>query len=183
MKRLRCPKCDEWLAFDKTKYSVGQSLVFVCEHCGKQFTIKITAKKKKTNASQSTPASSSSNTDEQEPIQRGSISVIENVFGFHQELPLFEGENVIGRRCVGTVINVPIESSDMSMDRRHCMITIKRNKKGVLTYTLRDAPSVTGTFIQNDLLEDKDRRRLADGDIVTIGATTFIVNLDKDTEA
>ena len=31
-----------------------------------------------------------------------------------------EGDNIIGRRCVGNVIDVPIETSDMSMDRRHC---------------------------------------------------------------
>ena len=74
----------------------------------------------------------------------GYITVIENVFGFKQILPLQEGDNVIGRRCVGTVINTPIESGDMSMDRRHCIINIKRNKQGKLIYTLRDAPSLTG---------------------------------------
>ena len=59
----------------------------------------------------------------------GYITVIENVFGFKQVLPLQEGDNVIGRRCVGTVINTPIESGDMSMDRRHCIINVKRNKQ------------------------------------------------------
>lgn len=174
MKRIRCPKCDEWLAFDETKYSIGQSLVFVCEHCGKQFTIKIKSKKKRINSSNKTSGVASN-----DPVPCGYIYVIENVFGFHQELSLFEGENIIGRRCVGTVINVPIETSDMSMDRRHCMINIKRNKKGTPIFTLRDAPSVTGTFIQNDLLEDNDRRRLEDGSIITIGATTFIVHFDN----
>ena len=37
MKRILCPKCENYLSFDETKYSEGQSLVFVCEHCGKQF--------------------------------------------------------------------------------------------------------------------------------------------------
>lgn len=81
----------------------------------------------------------------------------------------------IGRRCVGNVIDVPIETSDMSMDRRHCIINVKRNKQGVLIYTLRDAPSLTGTFLNNEILGDKDRIRIEDGAIVTIGATTFIL--------
>ena len=106
----------------------------------------------------------------------GYITVIENVFGFKQILPLQEGDNVIGRRCVGTVINTPIESGDMSMDRRHCIINIKRNKQGKLIYTLRDAPSLTGTFLMNEILGDKDRIRIEDGAIVTIGATTFILH-------
>lgn len=181
MKRLRCPKCDEWLAFDETKYSVGQSLVFVCEHCGKQFTIKIKNKKKRNyNRIFSSAGLKDAPVDELVPC--GFIHTIENVFGYQQKLPLFEGENVIGRRCVGTIINVPIECSDMSMDRRHCIINVKRSKEGVSTFTLRDGPSVTGTFVQNDLLGDKDRRRLSDGDIVTIGATTFILYTQSATD-
>ena len=106
----------------------------------------------------------------------GYITVIENIFGFKQILPLQEGDNVVGRRCVGTVINTPIESGDMSMDRRHCIINVKRNKQGKLIYTLRDAPSLTGTFLMNEILGDKDRIRIEDGAIVTIGATTFILH-------
>ena len=90
-------------------------------------------------------------------------------------LPPQEGDNRIGRRCVGTVVNVPIETSDMSMDRTHCIINVKRNKQGNLVYTLRDAPSLTGTFLNNEILGDKDRIRIEDGAIVTIGATTFIL--------
>lgn len=74
-----------------------------------------------------------------------------------------EGDNVIGRRCVGTNINTPIETSDMSMDRRHCIINVKRNKQGKLVYTLQDAPSLTGTFLNNEILGDKDRIRIEDG--------------------
>ena len=32
MKRVLCPKCENYLFFDETKYSEGQSLVFECEH-------------------------------------------------------------------------------------------------------------------------------------------------------
>ena len=52
MKRIRCPKCENYLLFDETKYSEGQSLVFVCEHCGKQFSIRLgkTKMRKRKNA-------------------------------------------------------------------------------------------------------------------------------------
>ena len=30
MKRVLCPKCENYLYFDETKYSEGQSLVFEC---------------------------------------------------------------------------------------------------------------------------------------------------------
>ena len=169
MKRVLCPKCENYLLFDETKYSEGQSLVFVCEHCGKQFSIRLGKTKMRAPQKEECP-------DEEEfKDALGSITVIENVFGFKQVLPLQEGDNVIGRRCVGTNINTPIETSDMSMDRRHCIINVKRNKQGGLAYTLRDAPSLTGTFLNNEILGDKDRIRIEDGAIVTIGATTFIL--------
>ena len=60
------------------------------------------------------------------------------------------------------------------MDRRHCVINVKQNKQGKLVYTLRDFPSLTGTFLQNEILSDKDRIRIEDGAIITLGATTFI---------
>ena len=43
MKRVLCPKCDNYITFDETKYTEGQSLVFVCDHCKKQFLSIMTA--------------------------------------------------------------------------------------------------------------------------------------------
>ena len=169
MKRIRCPKCENYLTFDETKYNEGQSLVFVCDHCGKQFSIRMGKTKMRALQKDEKPD------DTAFKNSFGSITVIENVFGFKQVLPLQEGDNIIGRRCVGTEIQVPIETSDMSMDRRHCIIHVKRDKQGGLIYTLRDAPSLTGTFLNNEILGNKDRIRIEDGAIVTIGATTFIL--------
>lgn len=168
MKKILCPKCENYITFDETKYSEGQSLVFVCEHCGKQFSIRIGKSKLKSTRREE---------NEEEDLKTseyGYLTVVENVFGFKQILSLKEGDNVIGRRCVGTVINTPIETGDMSMDRRHCIINVKRNKAGNIVYTLRDAPSLTGTFLMNEILQDKDQIRIKDGDIITIGATTLI---------
>lgn len=173
MKRILCPKCENYLSFDETKYSEGQSLVFVCEHCGKQFSIRLGKSKMKA------PRKEEKLDEDVYKEEFGCIVVIENVFGFKQVLPLQEGDNIIGRRCVGTDINTPIETGDMSMDRRHCIINVKRNRQGELVYTLRDAPSLTGTFLMNEILGDKDRIRIDDGAIITIGATTLILRAAK----
>ena len=176
MKRILCPKCENYLSFDETKYSEGQSLVFVCEHCGKQFSIRLGKSKMKA------PRKEEKLDEDVYKEEFGCIVVIENVFGFKQVLPLQEGDNIIGRRCVGTDINTPIETGDMSMDRLHCIINVKRNRQGELVYTLRDAPSLTGTFLMNEILGDKDRIRIDDGAIITIGATTLILRAAKKEE-
>jgi uncharacterized protein YbaR (Trm112 family) len=173
MKRVLCPKCDNYITFDETKYAEGQSLVFICEHCKKQFSIRIGKSKLRATRKEEKVE------DNVEKDALGSLLVVENVFGYKQVLSLHEGDNVIGRRDKGTDINTPIETSDISMDRRHCIINVKRNKQGKVIYTLRDNPSLTGTFLMNEILGDKDRVRIEDGAVITIGATTMILRTNE----
>ena len=78
MKRVRCPKCDNYIVFDETKYEQGQSLVFVCQHCKKEFGIRI-GKSAMTNIHQER------HLDENEyDKDYGSIIVVENAFAFKQ---------------------------------------------------------------------------------------------------
>lgn len=162
MKKVRCPKCDNRIAFDETKYEPGQKLVFVCPECNKQFAIRL--------------KSPSANKPKED---LGSIIVIENVFHFKQELPLRMGDNIIGRYHKTNSINTPIETNDPSIDFSHCVINVSRNKRGELQYILRDGPSNTGTFIDNVILGDRERRVIEDGTIFTIGATSVILRAQK----
>ena len=169
MKRVRCPKCDSYIVFDETKYTEGQSLVFVCEHCKKEFGIRI-GKSKLANKHEEKTVDENAYSEEY-----GSIVVIENTFAFKQVIPLDLGRNEIGRYIKGTNINKPIETREPSVDTFHCVITVKKSKSGKLQYILQDAPSETGTFYMNEILRDVDRIIMEDGAIITIGATTLIL--------
>lgn len=174
MKRVFCPKCDRQIAFNETKYPEGQVLAFVCPQCGAQFKIKLGRKTVRTESGQEKEV--------REPdFSCGFISVIENAFAFKQELPLVMGDNVIGRRNKDTDgVDVPIITSDPSMGRKHCVINVKEAKDGTLVYTLRDFPSLTGTFLRNELLGDREQVRVGDGAVITIGATTFILHTKEE---
>lgn len=169
MKRVRCPKCDTYIVFDETQYTEGQSLVFECTRCRKEFKIRI-------GKSRLTGIHQEREIDEHQYNQDfGSIIVVENQFAFKQIIPLELGENEFGRYVKGTNINKPIETVDPSIDTFHCAIRVERKKNGGLRYILRDAPSDTGTFYMNEILRDVDRINLEDGAIITIGATTLIL--------
>ena len=105
----------------------------------------------------------------------GSIVVIENVFHYKQVIPLQMGDNVIGRYMKGSKINCPIETVDPSIDMTHCVINVSRDKHGRLKYILRDGPSYTGTFVDNVILGDRERRVIEDGTLFTLGATSIIL--------
>ena len=169
MKRVRCPKCDHYNTFDETLYKEGQSLVFECENCRRQFKIRIGTSKL------SATRKDADNRKEVNDIGFGSITVIENVFGFRQNFALKEGDNIIGRYNPGDSITIPIDTNDRSMDRRHGVITVKRDSSGDISYTLRDFPSLTGTFLFNRILGDREKVLIEDGAIITLGATTIIL--------
>ena len=169
MKRVRCPKCDSYITFDETKYTSGQSLVFKCNECGKEFGIRIGVSKLRNTQKEENP-------DEQENAAGcGSIVVIENVFHYKQVIPLRMGDNVIGRYQKGNPINTAFETVDPSVDLNHCTITVSRDKRGQLRYTLSDNNSNTGTFVDNVELAPRERRIIEDGTLFTLGATSIIL--------
>ena len=169
MKRVRCPKCDNYIIFDETKYEEGQQLVFQCTECSKQFGIRIGVSKLHNRQKDENP-------DEQANEKGcGSIVVIENCFHYKQVIPLKMGDNVIGRYQKGNRINTPFETVDPSVDLTHCAITVSRNKKGRLQYVLRDLNSNTGTFVDNVELKQGERRNIEDDCLFTLGATSIIL--------
>ena len=169
MKRVRCPKCDNYITFDETKYEAGQSLVFKCDQCGREFGIRIGVSKLRNTQKEENP-------DEQENAEGcGSIVVIENVFHYKQVLPLRMGNNVIGRYQKGNPINTAFETVDPSVDLNHCTINVSRDKHGKLRYTLMDNNSNTGTFVGDVELQPRERRVIEDGTLFTLGATSIIL--------
>lgn len=177
MKRIRCPKCDEAILFDETKYEPGRILVFECPECHKQFKIRIPQPK---------VAQPEDETNEPEETIYGKLVVLENAFHFKQEIPLYAGENIVGRLIKGSHANAAIKTVDPSMDTTHCIITVTPRADGTARFVLRDAPSNTGTFLQNEILGNRDRVNISDGDIITLGATTMILrvgNEDNEDEA
>lgn len=169
MKRVRCPKCDQFIIFDEKKYQTGQSLVFQCTECGKQFGIKIGTSKLHNTQKEDNP-------DEQLiEMPYGAIVVIENVFHYKQILPLQLGDNTIGRYMKGSKTTLPIETVDPSVDMLHCIINVSIDKNGKLKYILRDGPSYTGTFVDNVILGNREKRVINDGTLFTIGATSIIL--------
>ena len=174
MKRVRCPKCDNYITFDEKQYQEGQSLIFVCQECGKQFGVRMGVSKLRNMQRDEDPDA------EAEDTQLGAIIVIENVFHYKQVLPLRMGDNVIGRYQKGNPINTPIETVDPSVDNTHCVINVSRDKQGHIKYVLRDGPSNTGTFVNNEILGDREKRVISDGTLFTIGATSIILRGGKE---
>ena len=163
MKKVSCPRCSNLIAFDETAYPIGRMLVFTCPDCQKSFKIKLRPKQ----------------TDQDQQPVMGTLTVVENTFHDKQTIPLYMGDNVIGRYVKGSKANAAFRTLDPSIDTTHCIVNVQEDKNGKLRFILRDAPSNTGTFYQNEILKDVDRVEMHDQTIITIGATTLIVNIPE----
>ena len=113
--------------------------------------------------------------EEKEPV--GYLVVIENACHLRQEVPLYEGENRVGKHVRGTNANAAFKTVDPSVDNTHCIISVQKNKQGHLKFILRDGPSGTGTFVMNELVGVKERVNLSEGAIITLGASTLILHI------
>ena len=105
----------------------------------------------------------------------------------HQEISAQDDapDNVIGRRNKGTDVDIAIESSDADLERRHCILNVRPDRQGGFVYTLSDCSARSGTYLRESRLGRRDRIRLDDGAIVSIGGTTFILypaGCDEDAE-
>ena len=159
MKKVRCRRCDALISFDETAYPEGRVLIFRCPDCGKEFKVKLVPK-----------------TVGDAPVV-GTLTVVENTFHERQTISLRMGENVIGRYVKGSHANASFRTLDPSVDTTHCIVDVREDRKGKLRFVLRDAPSNTGTFYQDEILKDVDRIYMENGAIITIGATTLIANI------
>lgn len=126
MKRVRCPKCDEFITFDETIYKEGQSLVFECPQCGKQFGIRIgTSKLRATQKEEKLDELSNEN-------GYGSIVVIENVFHYKQVLPLKYGDEDDLRYFGNAQMcqsNLRFKSCTMQLSPQEGTANFERNKQ------------------------------------------------------
>lgn len=176
MKRVRCPKCDHYIIFDETRYEAGQSLVFKCDECGREFGIRIgVSKLKNTQKEETARLNADEASQEHEVSGCGSIVIIENVFHYKQVIPLTMGDNVIGRYQKGNPANCTFETVDPSVDLNHCTLNVSHDKRGGLRYTLWDNNSNTGTFVGDVELTPRERRIIGDGTLFTLGATSIIL--------
>ena len=110
------------------------------------------------------------------------INVLKNVKTAPQVFVLREGINTIGRLSKHTgdyVPDIAIVTSDAYISKKHCQITMVKNRKNGLDIILKDAGSANGTFLNHSSkpLDKEDEMFLNDADTILIGETLITFEL------
>ena len=153
MKKIFCPKCDTAIPLRRERIEELQAsgedrLSIICPQCTHQLNLRLRL-----------PSAKSMKRQEQR-TSVGHIIVVENVFGYKQFFPLYVGVNAIGRRNKDTATDIPVITSDPSMDRHHAIIKVTEGRTGKLRFAVADDDSRVGTFLAGELLAPKEWRYL-----------------------
>ncbi|WP_373811380.1 FHA domain-containing protein [Porphyromonas macacae] len=167
MKRVFCPKCDQMITLsdEKIREAIEKRegrLDVVCDACGHQLRMRLNVRRKNTS-------------ERTEAVPLAFLSVVENIFGFKQQFPLYEGITHLGRRNKDTPVDIAVLTSDPSMDRHHCIFKAEQTTDGNVRLWVADDDSRTGTFLTGRLLAKGEFALLHFGDVITLGATSIIV--------
>lgn len=106
------------------------------------------------------------------------LEVIETEFTKPQNIKVPEGKSLFGRFNPKSTAHLQVLTADPSIDRQHAYFML--NNRGKLE--VMDNDSMTGTFVNGAEIGKGERRRLANGDVITFGATTAIVHLAGEEE-
>lgn len=89
-----------------------------------------------------------------------------------KDYPLVEGKNIIGRKGSSSEATVQLDTSDRYLSRQHCQIIVTRLPDGTMKAVLSNYMNKNRTTVNNQLIEEGDEIRLADGYTITMGHTT-----------
>ena len=88
-------------------------------------------------------------------------------------IELKRGVNTLGRKSPNSASNTQLPTTDEFMSRNHASIEIVMKADGIFEHLLSDRGSNNGTFHNGDRLAKSDVIKLAVGDAVRLGHTTF----------
>lgn len=176
MFRVHCPFCDRIHDLDLF-FKDKEFESIVCKECFKTFYVY----KDRSAIPNEVKASSvvlEGQVDESLPY----FSVVENNFAEAQKFALpSEGTCIVGRRNKDSAADIQIYTSDPSLDRQHFILGVSGKGNNKYHY-VQDYDSNTGTFVNNQLLRKSERKRLVNGDVLSVGATSVIVTIPGEEE-
>ena len=177
MKYILCPYCKKRLeaTWIRSVLDKNGHVDTPCPGCHRQLAFTLRPPK----ASKQTEGKSADRLNKREEGQPlAYLQVVENVFGYSAQFPLYEGLNRIGRyNDRHTEIEVAIRTADPSLDRNQSLLTIEKDKQGNVVAILMDDDSMTGTFVNARELDPGEKHQLSDGDVITLGATSLIFSI------
>lgn len=93
-----------------------------------------------------------------------------------QNFDLKEGKNIIGRKASSATVDIAIDTEDMTMSRRHCMIEVLHNeRRGDYDFLINDLNALNGI-----ILNSRVQRRLSENDVIYLNdGDTFQLGLTK----
>ncbi len=169
--KIACPYCAKDIEIIPPNVVKAKAEKVVCPHCHRPIAVYASQATLQMHRDRAVKAVAVSLHDfsEQDPY----LEIVESRLADSQRLPIPIGESVLGRFTPNSKAEIQVLTDDIDLGRNHARLWL--TKKGSLS--VADNDSVSGTYVNGQPLAPTDKVRLWDGDVLTLGATTFIVHL------
>lgn len=167
---ITCPYCGASLEVTIGHHQDSAERV-VCDECKQPIAVYKTAAESLQHRDRSIKAVSIEEADFSE--EGTYLEIIETEFTKPQTIQIPEGRSLFGRYNPRSSARLQVLTADPSIDRQHAYFTLSKDGR----LEVMDNDSMTGTFVNGAEIDQGERRRLSQGDVLTFGATTAIVHL------
>jgi len=166
---VKCPHCHVGLKVDEGKIPLDLSF-FNCPKCKQPIPVSLIRNIQASNHYSDEGVTEVLHTNK---TLNGRLLVISDDLTPKQELPLYEGTWIIGRKSQSSSSNLQIDTQDKSMSREHIRIEVKKDVSGGYKCCLSDNNSKNHTLYNNSFLKEGEVIVLNDNDEIVIGHTTL----------
>ena len=168
--KAKCPYCDREINVTCPSLAERDGVRQVCPLCRHPFLV---FRSETHRLMQQTPEMLSISLEETGNCY---IEVVDSQLSDERKFALPQGsERSFGRFQTDSDVDLQLPTCDADLDRCHAYFA--HDKRGHLT--VRDAGSSKGTYVNGEVLQPRERRRLEDGDVVTMGHTSVIVSSEE----
>lgn len=179
MHEIHCPFCQKINSFSNFKENrPGKGMSLSCKGCFKVFYVfENEADLPIDTTKRAASVLCQKRVAEDEPH----FVVLEDEFSMRQvfAIPQDAGEYIVGRKNEGSDADIQLYTSDPSVDRYHFTL-VKKGTGMTSSFYVKDNRSRTGTYVNNKEISPNECRRINDGDVLSVGATSIIISIPED---
>lgn len=177
---FKCNSCNKAYKTKVLDHYKGKHITLTCPNCKNKSIIFIPVSVQKEKISQESN-SQKKNDQGVKIFQINARILVNNTLGSKKQSFLIKfGENIVGRKTKGNTIDIPIETNDRFMGRKHCIIVAReRNDSKSLYYTLKELDAKNKIILNGRLVESDEEILLAKGDELILGTTKILFETNE----
>jgi pSer/pThr/pTyr-binding forkhead associated (FHA) protein len=177
---IECPKCSRSSKLRIQDEYIGKTIVIKCSNIQCRSDIKVFVPLRQEVLYQSEVSENDSKFTKSNQQIAARLIVQESINGLKQSYVLSAGSYTVGRKSSQITIEIPVNTRDRLMSRRHCIINCTLNDKTCeYSFSIKDVDSKNRVVINNIVMAPDEELILLNGDKIILGTTVLLFETNE----